>query len=795
MEHFQSNTDPNVLTDKQPGADAPYRDPGLPVAGRVEDLLKRMSLYEKIGQMTQLDITVINTTGEQSDVDLDPEKARDMILNHHIGSFLNGEAVPAQTWYEFMRELTRIAIEETRLGIPLIYGIDHIHGASYLEGATIFPQGINIGASFNPEHARNTGRVTALEAADLGHHWIFTPILDLGVQPLWPRLWETYGEDPHLAAEIGAAFVDGLQNCEETAPRKLAATGKHFLGYSDPRSGWDRTPAHLSMQQIQEFHRPSFQKAVDAGLRTIMTNSGEINGVPVVASHNILTRLLREQMGFKGVVITDWDDIGKLVNFHYTAETFKKATYDVIMAGVDMSMTPLHLDFNTALMELVEEGRITEERIDASVRRILTLKFELGLFEHPYPRDDRFNRIGRQSSRQQALEAARESIVLLKNDNRVLPAKKPSRIGILGPSANSKKNLSGGWTIGWQGGKESQYPDHIHTIFSALAEEFPDAEVHCFGPNDIPDPIDAAAVAANQAILDAKVSDTKAADGTEADATSTSSSTSSSSLNSFLETLNGMDLLIYAGGEEPYCEFTGNITDLRLPEKQVAELKLLSESTSPLVLVLVQGRPRLISDVIDHVDAILFAGLPGFEGAEAIANIISGAVNPSGRLPISYPMNPNHYLPYNHKRSNRYFSDPAAANQIVQGDVPTCLFPFGYGLSYTTFKYSDLKLDARSMDEGGSITATIKVSNTGRMEGVDTVLWFTSTHAGRITRPVKELKHFEKVRLEPGESAVLKFLITPDLVSYPDENGNPILERGKYSVLAGDKKQEFRITD
>ncbi|TVQ73146.1 MAG: beta-glucosidase [Balneolaceae bacterium] len=737
----------------------PYKNSSLSAPERVDDLMQRLTLPEKIGQMTQLDITMINTTGKQKDVDLDPEKARDMILNHHIGSFLNGEAAPARTWYEFMRELMRISVEETRLGIPVIFGIDHIHGASYLEGATIFPQGINLAASFNPGHARNTGRVTAVEAADLGHHWIFTPILDLGVQPLWPRLWETFGEDPHLAASMGAAFVNGLQNCEETAPLKLAATGKHFLGYSDPRSGWDRTPACLSMQQIHEFHRPSFQKAVDAGLRTIMTNSGEINGVPVVASHEILTRLLRDQMGFEGVIVTDWDDIGKLVNFHYTAENFKQATCDAVMAGIDMSMTPLHLEFNTSLLELVEEGRITGERIDESVRRILTLKFELGLFEHPYPRDDRFERIGCRDNRQQALDAARESLVLLKNDNRVLPVKKPSRIGILGPSANSRRNLCGGWTIAWQGGRESQYPDHIHTIYTALAEEFPDAEVHHFGPDDIPAPKDAAASRA-----------------------------------SFIEKLNGMDVLVYAGGEEPYCEFAGNITDLGLPENQVHELKLLSESTSPLVLVLVQGRPRLINDVIDIVDAILFAGLPGFEGAGAIANVISGRVNPSGRMPISYPMNPSHYLPYNHKKSNLYFFDPAVANQIVQGSVTNSLFPFGYGLSYTTFEYSDLTLDARSMDTEGSIKATVKVSNTGRVEGVDTVLWFTSTHVGRITRPVKELKHFEKVRLKPGESATLTFVITPDQVAYPDENGDLILEKGKYSIMAGDKKQEFRIT-
>ena len=760
MEYLQSQSDLNTLTDKQYAEDIPFRNPELTVSERVEDLLKRMSLYEKIGQMTQLDITVINTTGEQKDVVLDPDKARELIRNHHIGSFLNGEAVPARTWYEFMRELTRIAVEETRLGIPVIYGIDHIHGASYLEGATIFPQGINIGASFNPEHARNVGSVTATEAAELGHHWIFAPVLDLGVNPLWARLWETYGEDPYLAGVMGAAYVDGLQNNTAVSPRKVAATAKHFLGYSDPKSGWDRTPAHLPMQQIHEFHRPSFQKAVDAGLKTVMTNSGEINGVPVVASHDILTRLLRDQMGFEGVIVTDWDDIGKLVNFHYTADNFKKATYDAVMAGVDMSMTPLHLDFNSSLLELVEEGRIPEKRIDESVRRILRLKFELGLFEHPYPRDDRFDRIGCRENRRKALDAARESMVLLKNDNRVLPVEKPARIGVLGPSAHSRRNLCGGWTIAWQGGKESRYPDTIHTVYSALTDEFPEAEVHHFGPEDVPD-VNAA---------------------------------SASALASYLEKLNGMDLLVYAGGEEPYCEFAGNIADLKLPDGQVEELKYLSKSTAPVVLVLVQGRPRLINEVVDGADAIIFAGLPGFEGATAIANIISGNVNPCGKMPVSYPMNPNHYLPYNHKKSNLYFFDPNVANQIVQGNVTTSLFPFGYGLSYTTFAYSDLKLSAGSMDEEGSIKATVTVSNTGQREGKEPVLWFTSTRTGRITRPVKELKHFEKVSLKPGESATCEFVISPDVVAYPGEQGEPILEKGSYSVMVGNLDQEFRIS-
>jgi beta-glucosidase len=736
----------------------PYLNPDLTVKERVEDLLSRMTLSEKIGQMTQLDITLINITGEQKDVELDPDKTRDLIRNHHIGSFLNGEAVPARTWHRFMTCLTRIAVEESRLGIPIIYGIDHIHGASYLEGATIFPHNINLGATFNPKHARNTGRVTALESAGLGHHWVFAPVLDLGVNPLWPRFWETYGEDPHLASLMGAAYVDGLQNCTETLPHRQAATAKHYIGYSDPRSGRDRTPVHLSMQQIHEFHRPSFQKAIDAGLNTIMTNSGEISSIPVIASYDLMTRLLRDDMGFEGVLVTDWDDIGKLEDFHHTAHNFKEATFAAVEAGIDVSMTPLHLGFNESLLELVDEGRITEERIDESVRRVLRLKFELGLFEHPYPPDTAPVNAGSPGNRKKALEAARDSVVLLKNRNHVLPAAKPKRIGLFGISAKSKRNLCGGWTLTWQGAEESRFPEQMPTLFDALSKEYPGAEVTCFGRDDVPG-----------------LSDSR------------------DRQKEFLAKLNSFDLLIYAGGEEPYCEFAGNINDLRLPEDQAAGLKLLSKAKAPLVFVLISGRPLIITQQIEDSDAILFAGLPGFEGAEAIAGIISGRFNPTGRLPFSYPVHPNHFLPYNHKKSSIYHFDIDNANQIIQKEESYTPYPFGFGLSYTTFRYSRLSLGTKTLSSKGTVTAEITVTNTGSREGTETVLWFMSAHKGRISRPVKELKHFEQVSLKPGESAKMSFTITPDHLSYPDEKGKPILEPGTFSLMAGGHKENFRF--
>ncbi|WP_124245562.1 glycoside hydrolase family 3 protein [Cyclonatronum proteinivorum] len=737
----------------------PYQNPALPAQARTEDLLKRMTLSEKIGQMTQLDVTLINTTGEQRDIVLNEKKARNLILNHHIGSFLNGEAVEADVWFGFMDRLTRIAAEESRLGIPIIYGIDHIHGATYLSGSTVFPQGINLGATFEPEHARNTGRITALECADIGHHWCFSPVLDLGLNPQWPRFYETYGEDPLLASKLGTAFVGGMQENDEIAPYKVSATGKHFLGYSDPRSGWDRTPALIPMQQIHEFHRISFQHAIDAGLRTIMLNSGEVNGVPVHASHEIITGLLREEMGFDGVVVTDWDDVRKLMNFHFTAENFTEATYQSVMAGIDMCMTPLTLDFNKSMHELVESGRITEARIDESVRRILKLKFDLGLFENPFPRNDRFERIGRADSRAKALKAAQESIVLLKNEHDTLPLQSPKRIALFGPSAKSKRNLCGGWTIAWQGGEEERFPEKMHTIETALQKEFPDAEIVVFSDDVL--------AGLEQA--------------------------SSPKQKAFLKQLSAFDALIYAGGEEPYCEYVGNISDMRLPAFQRNAIALLGRAETPLILVLIQGRPRLITESIESTSAVLHAGLPGFEGAKAIATVLSGTVNPSGRLPFSYPKWPNHHLPYHHKQSNIYFFDPNVANQIQQGTKATALFPFGSGLSYCAFSYSGLSLKAENINGETRYTARVEVTNTGNRSGCETVLWFVSQAFGRISRPVKQLRHFEKVPLQAGETRECTFSFTPADFSYPDEIGQPVKPKGAFTLLTGRLETGFRV--
>lgn len=745
---LQTSTDRPVNQDDTPI----YKNPQASLDERVEDLLSRMTIEEKIGQMSQLDFSTINKD-DAPIITLDEEKARKMILNHHVGSFMNGEAVPPQQWYDFVSRLARIAVEESRLGIPIIYGIDHVHGASYMSETTIFPQPINIAATFDSKHSHNMGWVTAVESADVGHRWNFAPTLDLGVNQIWSRLYESFGEDPHLAAEMGRAFVIAYQENDDIYPYKLAANAKHFIGYSDPVSGWDKTQVQLGMQQLYELHLPPFQAAIEAGVRTVMANSSELNGTPAHASYELLTELLRNQLGFEGVVVTDWDEIGKLADFHRTAHDYKEGTYHSIMAGVDMSMTPLSLNFNEAMMELYEEGKITEERIDMSVRRILRLKFEIGLFEHPFPRNDRFDRIGSEENRLKALEAARESLVLLKNDNNVFPLQNPAHIILAGPTADNKRNLSGGWTLAWQGGAEERYPEDMHTIYTALQQEFPDARIDLM--ENIP-----------------SISD------------------------ELVTNLNQADVIIYAGGEEPYAEFLGNIVDANLPQEQKDDIRTLAASDTPLAVVMVQGRPRLITDIHGHMDVLIHAGLPGFEGAEAIANIISGKVNPSGKLPFSYPRYTGHYLNYNYKPSDLYFYHPENQDHINSPNHTTMLYHFGDGLSYTTFKYSDLKIDLDTIRKGERITATATVKNTGEVAGKEAVLWYLTNVVGRVSRPVRELKHFEKVHLEPGESKTVTFEITPEAVLwYPDARGNRIFEEGEFLVRMADMFESFRYLE
>lgn len=716
------------------------------IENKIDALLKQMTLEEKIGQMTQINNSKIVTSADwgagadlKIEIALDTAKLGNMLRKYHVGSFLNGIAVPAETWYTFYKEIQEYNMKVSRLKIPIIYGIDHMHGPNYLEGATIFPHAINTAATYNNQFPADMAHVTAIETADLGHQWLFAPVFDLARTPLWGRFYETLGESPYVSATMGSIFVKTVQENKDIAPYKIAATAKHFFAYSDPKYGWDRGPVDLSEQTLYEFHLPPFKAAVDAGIKTVMINSGEINGEPVHASYWILTEILRQQLKFKGVAVTDWEDIIRLYRNHNVAENEKEATYKAITAGIDVAMTPYTTTFCDLLRELVEEGRIPEERIDLSVSRILRLKLELGLFENPYPRNDRFDRVGSKENKAKALNAARESLVLMKNDG-VLPLNPATTRNVLvtGPTGNLKQPLAGGWTLRWIPAQEDIYPEDMLTVYTALQKEF-------------------------------------------------KSVSWAASVNEMKSKAAQADAIVVAVGEMPYSEGFGSITDLNLPEDQVELVKAAQATGKPVIMVIIAGRPRIITKIYPGCKAVIFAGLPGFEGAQAIAEVISGTVNPSGKLSFNYPHSVNRLLPHNHK-----ISEIQLAHEI---DNPISLLQFGEGLSYTTFEYSNLQLsDSLLTDESGTITATVTIRNTGARSGKEAVLWFIHDEVASISRPVKDLKYYEKISLEPGETKTVQFSIAPlrDL-TFPDKKGNPILENGYFNLMVGPLNARFKL--
>jgi beta-glucosidase len=716
---------------------------------RIDDLLSEMTLEEKIGQMTQVNNSAIVTaanwgagTDLSIEIKIDTAKLGKMIRQYHVGSFLNGIAVSPEVWYNFYKSLQEYILKISRVKIPILYGIDHMHGPNYVEGATIFPHAINTAATYNNQIPADMAHVTATETADLGHLWIFGPVLDLSRTPLWGRYYETLGESPYVAKTMGSIYVKAIQNDPDIAPYKIAGSAKHFIGYSDPKYGWDRTPSDFSDQTLYEFYVPSFKAAIDAGIKTVMINSGDVNGEAVHASSRLLTELLRNELKFKGVAVTDWEDIIRLYRNHKVAKDEKDATYIAINAGIDMAMTPYTTDFCRYLKELVDEKRISMERIDLSVSRILRLKLELGLFENPLPRNDRFSRVGSPDHKAKALNAARESIVLMRNENNTLPLspEKTNKILVAGPSANLKSPLGGGWTLRWMTSDESIYPKDMLTVYTALQKEFSDNKV---------------VLAANAAEIKSKAT--------------------------------GADAIVMVMGEMAYSEGFGSILDINLPDDQIDLVKAAQATGKPVVLVMVSGRPRVITKVFNDSKAVLFAGLPGFEGGQAIAEIISGKVNPSGKMSFNYPYAANRLVPHNHKSS-----EIVLAHEI---DNPISLMPFGTGLSYTNFEYSNLTLsDSIITSDTAKIKATVTVKNAGAVEGKEAVLWFLFDEVGSISRPVRDLKYYEKRLLQPGESQTFSFTIDPtESLSFPNKKNEKLLEDGYFTLMVGNLKTRFKL--
>lgn len=723
----------------------PAGPPGSRFSQKIDKLLHEMTLREKIGQMTQLELSMI-TDGMDQDVRIDPEKLHKAIGEYGVGSILNVnfEALPQSKWQALIRAIQEEA-QKTRLKIPVLYGIDSIHGANYVLGATLFPQPLGMAATWNPELMLRGSQVSAAETRKAAISWVFSPVLDVGRQPLWPRLYETFGEDTYLATAMGVAAIRGYEGTDLSSPTSVAASLKHYLGYSDPTNGGDRSPALIPERTLREYYLPPFAAAVKAGAHTVMVNSSEVNGIPGHANHYLLSDVLRGELVFKGFVDSDWGDIKNLVTTHHVAPTEKDATQIGILAGIDMSMVPSSYSFSDQLLQLVQEGKVPVSRIDEAVRNILTVKFQLGLFDDPLRGAEAPTIIGSPVSREVSLDAARESITLLKNEDLTLPLARTARILVTGPDADSLIPLDNGWSYTWQGGVEHLYPRNQLTILQAIRDKIKPANV-AYVPG---------------VTFDRTLDITKAVDAAR-----------------------NADAIVACIGEWTYAETPGNIGDLTLPDAQLDLVRALEATAKPVILVLTEGRPRIIRTIVDDARGILMAYNPGDEGGEAIADVLFGDVNPSGKLPITYPRWPNRLFTYDHKT----FTD---GNTPEGRALATPQFPFGYGLSYTTFAYSDLEVSPTHESGKQGIQVTVAVKNTGNRNGKEVVELYLSKRDASVTPPLKRLKRFAKVDLQPGGEQRVVFELTPDDLSFIGPNNRRILEPGEFDVEVGGLPQRF----
>ncbi|HUJ33136.1 MAG TPA: glycoside hydrolase family 3 N-terminal domain-containing protein [Candidatus Acidoferrum sp.] len=723
----------------------PAGPPASKFSAQVEKLLREMTLKEKIGQMTQLEIGMV-TDGKDQNLQIDPEKLHKAVGEYGVGSILNvdDEALPAEKWQDLIRGIQDQA-KKTRLHIPVLYGLDSIHGANYVLGATLFPQPLGMAATWNPELMLRDSQISAAETRKAAVPWSFSPVLDMGRQPLWPRLYETFGEDTYLATVMGVATVRGYEGTDLSSPTSVAASIKHYIGYSDPTTGGDRSPALIPERTLREYYLPSFAAAVKAGAHTVMVNSSEVNGIPGHANKYLLTDVLRNELGLRGFVVSDWADIKGLVTIHHVAATEKDATRIAVLAGIDMSMVPTSYSFSDLLLELVHEGKVPMSRIDDAVRGILTVKYQLGLFDDPMRGADAPALVGSPASREVSLEAARESITLLKNENHALPLSKSAHILVTGPDADSLVPLDNGWSYTWQGGRENLYPKDLPTILQAIRDKVGADNVRYEPGTDFDKEIDIA----------------KAVDAA-----------------------SKADVVVACIGERSYGEGVGNIADLTLPDAQLDLVRRIEETKKPVVLVLTEGRPRIVRTIVDGAAGIVMAYNPGDEGGQAIADILFGDVNPSGKLPITYPRWPNRLFTYDHKEFLGQEFGPGKALSTPQ-------FEFGEGLSYTTFAYSDLRVSPATASGKQTIHVDVSVKNTGDREGKEVVELYLSKRFASITPPLKRLKRFAKVDLKAGEEERVSFDLTPYDLSFIGLENKRIVEPGTFDVSVGGLKQSF----
>ena len=715
---------------------------------KVEKTLAKMTLDEKIGQMLELNLDIMGTYDASGKWKLNETMLDTCISKYKVGSLLNAPGTRAATveqWQEWIRLIQKKSMKH--IGIPDVFGLDHNHGVTYTQGGTLFPQPINIAASFNTELARTGAQVTAYESRAANCPWVYNPVTDLGRDPRWSRIWESFGEDPIVNARMAEAEIMGYQGNDHNhlSRYNVATSLKHYMGYGAPFTGKDRTPAYIAPNVLREKYFEPFKAAVQAGALTIMVNSSSINGVPVHASYEYLTQWLKKDLNWDGMIVTDWADINNLFTRERVAKDKKDAIRIAINAGIDMSMDPYSVEFCILLKQLVNEGKVSQERIDDAVRRILRLKYRIGLFDEPNTGGKGYEKFGSQEHADMALRSAEETEILLKNEG-VLPLAKGKKILLTGPNANQMRCLNGGWSYTWQGSKAEDLAEKYNTIYEALCNKYGQENV----------------------ILDQGVTYNEKGQYWEEN---------EPQIEKAVAAAAQADVIIACVGENSYCETPGNLTDLWMSENQRNLVKALAKTGKPIVLVLNEGRPRLIADIEPLAKAIVHIMLPGNYGGDALANLLAGDANFSAKLPYTYPKEINSLANYDYKVSEEVGTMAGAYNYDAKVSLQ---WPFGYGLSYTTFEYANLKVDKANFTADDTLTVTVNVKNTGSRAGKESVLLYSSDLIASIVPDNKRLRCFTKISLEPGETKTVTFTLPAKDLAFVGADGRWTLEEGDF---------------
>ncbi len=741
---------------------SPAIAPDKKIEARIEKLLRKMTLEEKVGQMCELTASVVIDERDPQHPVLSEALLDTVIGRYKVGSILNipfNVGQPREVWVKFINRIQQRSLDE--LGIPCIYGVDQIHGASYTQGATLFPQGINMGAALNREIMRRSSEISAYETRACAIPWTYAPVMDLGRDPRWSRMWESYGEDPYINSQMAVASVLGFQGTDPNRvdDRHVGACIKHFMAYGVPVSGKDRTPSSVTRNAMREKYFAPFMECIRAGALSLMVNSANNDGMPFHANRELLTGWLKEELNWDGMIVTDWNDIYNLYERDHIAQNRKDAVRIAINAGIDMAMVPSSWDFCIYLKELVEEGEVPISRIDDAVRRVLRLKFRLGLFEKPFWNTDDFEQFAAAEFAAVALQAAEESEVLLKNEGDLLPLKKSTRILVTGPNANSMRCLNGGWSYSWQGERCDEFAGAYNSIYEALSRKFEQVTYVAGVEYGLPE--ENWQVERNINIEQAVAAAAE------------------------------VDVIVACVGENSYCETPGNMNDLNLSANQQRLVKALAATGKPIVLVLNEGRPRLLSAIEPLAQAVVDVLLPGNYGGDALANLLSGEVNFSARLPFTYPRHINALATYDYKPCEQMATMAGEYNYDAVMDVQ---WPFGHGLSYTTFKYRNFRVNRAEFGADDTLIFSIEVTNTGKVAGKEAVMLYSSDLVASLTPDVIRLRNFEKIALAPNESQIVTLTIPASDLAFVGYDGRWVLEAGEFRMRCGSEVMKIRCT-